>query len=183
MLNTIGHCIPLLDTTTCNKCWIKPFVNKTRWQHVNELGTSSANTEHILITSCWNSIGTCLLQVYKLRVFTCVLDSCTVKLSQIVMHLSCQRSDSLAVSRLKRHKRGSWMNEIDHAENDLLINCLFHCILILLLLYTAENQSYLYAVSPHPRSIRRYLRPRHTGADAIRQRDAIFRWPITLILV
>jgi hypothetical protein len=43
---------------------------------VNKLGTSSAKCEHILLTNCWNSIATSLLQVcYNLCVFTRVQGS------------------------------------------------------------------------------------------------------------
>jgi hypothetical protein len=55
------------DTTTCNKSVELNNLVTTCQQAGNK------QCEHILLTSCWNSIATSLLQVcYNLFVFTCV---------------------------------------------------------------------------------------------------------------
>jgi hypothetical protein len=57
----------MLSLTTCNKSVELNNLVVTCQQAGNK------QCEHILLTSCWNSIVTSLLEVcYNLRIFTCV---------------------------------------------------------------------------------------------------------------
>jgi hypothetical protein len=91
----------LLSSTTLQQVVNKPLTTCQQ--------AGNKQCEHILLTSCWNSIATSLLQVcYNLCVFTCVVSSLPTKARSVMKSPRYWPNIPTVINVIMRERASDW---------------------------------------------------------------------------